>query len=184
MKAAFLSFAALLVATPASADCPIDNLRKAASDMLTSKERTKLGGAEPRSTEGGEFIIYFDAADDWTLRDKRENIDKDSGSVVYAIRSTVFGEMGQSLYRITFLNKDDFAIRAIAMEYEDPIAANRGTEILNAKTTDYFFCDGALQMPANLQGASTDDYAKAAESARTFFFETPELAPYIKRVKP
>ena len=175
----------LFLPSAASAAC-IDDLRKVAEKSFAFNEATKVEGKEQRSTEGNVFEIYFNKTDeDLTVKEVREPNNKDSGGDVVAIRSNVYGEGGQSHYRISFLNKNDFVIRNIDVEYDGRLFYPRGTEILKVITTDYLFCSGVLQVPKDVtEGIASAEYKEGAENSRTLFFNAPELAPYLNRIKP
>jgi hypothetical protein len=83
------------------------------------------------------------------------------------------------------LNKSDFVIRAIRVNYDEAYPLPRGGEVLSVDAADYLYCAGALQIPNEQQGSEKEAaYRESAENERTLFFDAPELASYLTRVKP
>ena len=176
----------VFLTSEASAAC-VDDLHKLADENFAIHEIAEVEGTEQRSTEGNVFLVYFDKINqDHPLGPfKQDEKDKVSPRHVVAIRSAIYGEGGQSHYRISFLNKADFVIRAISEEYEGRIGWPHGTETLKSTSTDYLFCGNALQIPANQQaGKNEADYRKEAEENRALFFKASELTPYLMEIAP
>jgi len=122
------------------------------SEPLNSLRKLEVPIATRQSTEGGFWEVYFRANGD-----------------VHSIVRRVFGETGQRETRLTFLDRQRYAIDDVMMTYEEPLSPSRETIIRDRVSTKYFFCDQNAALSPEAQGLKSD------------FFEADEIARFVGR---
>ena len=153
---------ALLSAT-AHAACDYDKASDAADLLLSNKADVEIEVSQQESTEGGEWLIYFD-----------------KNKVPQNIQRTDYGEMGRITYRLSPGIAGNFLLSSREESYAVPFT-EQGSFTIREAIEHFQFCDGKLDLP---QEWSLDSpYAISARNITDFFFTAKEIASYINAAK-
>jgi hypothetical protein len=160
-------FVVLVAAVPVSSafGCSIDALQKLSETHL---ERLPSGVEHDlesvRTTEGAHWQTF-----------EREN------ATPHSIVATLFGETGQAIIQISFMNRKDFVIVETQIHYAEPIVAQNRSGRFTVDPPIYsFFCDGTLQEPS---GALSSQARNEANRSKAIFFEaTGFLKQELERI--
>ena len=156
----------LAFGTPSTA-CPLVRLARIANEPTTSMRHKEVPLTQRESTEGGQWDIYL----------------RPDGAL-YSIIRTDFGETGQRKIRASFLTKDEFVVISTTIQYRVSFREEYPFKVASTISTLYFFCEDVIYIPAMMsRESSATQSLDEAKRLKAVFFESSDVASYIKRIK-
>ncbi len=166
MNSCALTLLMLLALTAPAAACPLDRLAHMADAPVTSLRHKEVPLTQWTSSEGGSWDIY--------LR---------PGGALHSIVRTDLGEKGRRTVRASFLTKDDFVIVSTEDHYKLPLPM-LPVAIASTVSARYFFCKDVVYLPATLNDESSGTQSlTAAKELKAVFFESGDIASYLRKLK-
>lgn len=162
MRASFLIALVVAAYAPAASACSIDALKKIAADHLdrlpSGAQHDFVDPDEPQT--GGTWQVF----------------EGESGTP-HSVVVAWLGESGQTKFKFSFLNRRDFVITEMRIDYDEILARNGRFKVRAPRY--YFFCDGELQDSAEI---TTEMRDRANHEKKRLFESTGLLKQEIDRV--